>query len=82
MTKTTTRSTLRVALPDGREATRTTARVYTHMVALWYEHSREGWRWDAYSWCGSAALAEKRSCEALRNHGAGSKTTILPVVPA
>ena len=48
---------LTAILPDGNVNTRTTARTYTHAIAI---DLNEGNGWGCIAWCGSLELAEKR----------------------
>lgn len=56
-TATTKKSTLTAILPDGKVRTRTTARTYTHVIAI---DLNDGEGWGAIAWCGNLELAEKR----------------------
>jgi hypothetical protein len=72
------KTTLTVTLPNGTKATRTTARAYTHVLAV-----REGQRWAARTWHGSAelALATTRSYPLAGLLAAGDKDEyrVIPV---
>lgn len=72
--------TYRVTLPDGKEYTRTTARTYTHAIAVRTEgdaYSREGW-W-VWGYNGSEAIAQRESMRAARHSTAIREVRILPI---
>lgn len=61
---------LTATLPDGTQATRTTHREYTHVVAVLREsdHRWDGRHtgWGVWSWAGRADLADKAAREAAK----------------
>lgn len=64
------RTTYRVTLPDGKEATRTSHKPYAYVVLVkgrpgdyWWER---GWPWGVYRWSQSERSARNGAKEAAR----------------
>ena len=53
--------TYTVTLPDGRTATRKSARTYTHAVAVLFGETRETAKWGVYGFNGREELAVKEA---------------------
>ena len=65
--------TYKATMPDGSILTRTTQRVYTHVVAVL---SDTEWGW--VQWCGRPDLAEK-AAQRTRGYGCWEEVRIIPV---